>query len=95
MSKVKGVNVIKNNLQIGRRGIGQIFGDSMMASKIKGQLMGEPSVMSLNIDVDVYNGIAILTGIVRTREEKESVLKIADETYGTVDFVYILEIVSD
>lgn len=93
--KVKDVKAVKNNLQVGKRGIDQAFGDSMTASKIKGQLMGEPGIRSFNIDVDVYNGLAILTGIVKTKEQKERILKIAGETYGTVDIVDNLGIVSE
>ncbi|MBE9536806.1 MAG: BON domain-containing protein [Proteobacteria bacterium] len=93
--KVKGVKLVKSSLQVGKRGLSQAFGDSMTASKIKGQLMGEKGIRSLNIDVDVYNGVAILTGIVKTREQKERIMKITNETYGAVDIVDNLKIVSD
>lgn len=93
--KVKDVKSVKNNLQIGRRGMGQVFADSMMSSKIKGQLMGEKGIKSLNVDVDVYNGVAILTGIVKTAEQKEQIIKIAGDTYGTVEVIDNMEIVKD
>ena len=94
-AEVKDVKAVKNNLQVGKRGLEQTFGDSMIASKIKGQLMAEKGIRSLNIDVDVYNGVAILIGNVKTAEQKKRVLEIAEETYGTVDVVDELKIVSD
>lgn len=94
-AKIKDVKNVNNNLQVGKRGIGQTFGDSMTASKIKGQLMAEKGIRSLNVDVDVYNGVALLTGTVKKAEQKERILKIAGETYGTVNIVDNLEIVPD
>ncbi len=86
-SKVAGVVRVVDNLQIGLRGFGQRFADSNIASKIKLSLMGEPGVRSMNIDVDVFNGVVSLTGIVSTEDQKTRAVALARQTEGVVRVV--------
>lgn len=79
---VEGVRGVKNDLQVGSRTVGEALNDKVLGAKIKGRLMGEPGVRSLNIDVDVYLGVASLKGIVETGEQKKTILDLARLTEG-------------
>jgi len=85
--KVPGVKSVKNALQVGSRTMGQYLDDKVLVSKIKGKLFSEPNIRSLNIDVDVNLGVVSLTGIVKTREQKEKALELARSVSGTVDVI--------
>jgi hyperosmotically inducible protein len=85
--RAPGVVKVKNNLMVGKRTMGRMVDDGLLASKIKVQLMKEPGIRSLNIDIDVYNGIVTLTGMMASAAEKEKVIDIARTTAGTVKVV--------
>lgn len=85
-SRVKGVIRVKNNLTVGKRSMGQMVDDGLLGSKIKARLIKEPGIHSLNVDVDVYNGIVTLSGMMPAAE-KEKVIDIASTTAGTVRVV--------
>jgi len=80
---IEGVRSVRNNLQIGSRTAGQTIDDQILANKIKAKLIAEPGVRSLNVDVDVYQGVVTLTGSVNNQTEKDKVLGIAAKTAGT------------
>lgn len=82
--RVEGVKQVKSFLQVGRSSAGQTLDDSVIVSKIKGKLVGEPGVRSLNIDVDVNRGVVTLNGIVKDRAQRSRVLVLAKETPGVV-----------
>lgn len=79
---VEGVLGVKNDLQVGTRTVGEALDDKVLGAKIKGKLMGEPGIRSLNIDVDVYLGVASLKGVVDTAEQKEMILGLVRQTEG-------------
>ncbi|UCF93844.1 MAG: BON domain-containing protein [Desulfobacterales bacterium] len=89
---VQGVKSVKNDLQIGKKSAGQIVDDQILGNKIKAKLIGEPEIRSLNIDVDVNQGVVILTGYVGNRAQKNRVMEIARTTQGTVNVVDNLRI---
>ncbi len=82
--KVEGVKSVKNNLQVGRKTLGESIDDQFLVSKIKAKLIGEPGISSMSIDVDAQKGVVTLSGIVANRIVKERIIKIARETKGTV-----------
>jgi hyperosmotically inducible periplasmic protein len=83
----EGVKSVTNNLQVGSKTIGDVIGDKVLVSKIKGKLMAEPGIRSMNIDVDVQRGVVTLSGLVYEPLLKEKILRIAGETGGTVRVV--------
>ncbi len=85
--RATGVVKVKNNLTIGTRSMGQMVDDGLLGSRIKARLIKEPGIRSLNIDVDVYNGIVTLSGIMSSAAEKEKVIDIARTTAGTIKVV--------
>jgi hyperosmotically inducible protein len=78
---VKGV---KNQLMIGSRSFGQVIDDQIIGNKVKGALINEKGIHSLNIDVDVQKGVVFLTGIVENENQKKRVLRIAEAVSGVV-----------
>jgi hyperosmotically inducible protein len=84
---VPGVRKVTNNLQIGKRTFGQSMDDTVTGSRIKAKLVLEPGIKSLNIDVDVHNGIVTLTGIVNFSDQRKRAIEIARSTSGTVKIV--------
>jgi hyperosmotically inducible periplasmic protein len=83
----EGVKSVTNNLQVGSKTIGDVIGDKVIVSKIKGKLIAEPGIRSMNIDVDAQKGVVTLTGLVYDPLVKEQIIKIAEETAGTVRVV--------
>jgi len=82
--KIHGVKSVKSYLQVGTKTIGESMDDTILGTRIKSRLAGEPMIRSLNIDVDVNKGVVTLTGIVETGSERDRIIEIARETPGTV-----------
>lgn len=91
--QVPGVKTVKNNLQVGSKSIGRTIDDKVIGSKIKAKLLKEPGIRSLNIDVDVNNGVVSLTGVVESKEQKDRVMEIAWTTSGTVKVIDNIKVV--
>ena len=85
--EVPGVREVKSNLQIGKKNWGQALDDKVIGSKIKAKLINEPGIRSLNIDVDVNNGIVTLTGLVEYKYQKNRAIEIAQNTTGTIKVI--------
>ena len=85
--EVPGVREVKSNLQIGKKNWGQALKDKVIGSKIKAKLINEPGIRSLNIDVDVNNGIVTLTGLVEYKYQKNRAIEIAQNTNGTIKVI--------
>lgn len=73
---------VKNQLMIGSRTFGQVIDDNVIWNKIKGALINEKGIRSLNIDVDVQKGQVFLNGIVENENQRLRVLKIAGAVSG-------------
>jgi len=84
---VPGVKKVTNNLQIGDRTAGQSLDDTVTGSRIKAKLILEPGIRSLNIDVDVHNGVVTLTGIVNSADQRKRAVEIARNTPGSAKVV--------
>lgn len=80
---ISGVTRVKNDLQVGTRTVGEALDDKVLGSKIKTKLIGEPGVRSLNIDIDVYQGVVILIGTAENIEQRDKVVGIAKSAPGT------------
>jgi len=81
---VEYVKEVKSFLQIGDKTIGQKLDDKLIWSKLKGRLIREKGVHSMNIDVDVTKGIVTLTGVVASTIERKKALTITRTTSGVV-----------
>jgi len=89
---VEGVRGVRNNLQIGERSFSGVASDSWISSQVKTKLVAEPGIKSLNIDVDVYQGIVTLTGLVGDSSQKTRAMELAAEVEGVIKVVDNLKI---
>jgi len=89
---VEGVRGVRDNLQIGERSFSGVASDSWISSQVKTKLVAEPGIKSLNIDVDVYQGIVTLTGLVGDTTQKTRALELAGEVEGVVKVVDNLKV---
>ena len=89
---IEGVRKIENQLIIGKTTIGQTFDDTMLTSKIRVKLLQTPDIRSTNIDVDTYNNIVTLTGIVKTHQERGKALYVAQKVAGNKQIVNNLSV---
>ena len=74
------------------RSAAQIVDDASITASIKTRLIGERDIKSLNINVDTYNQVVTLRGKVATTAQKETAIKIAQETKGVKKVVSELNI---
>ena len=79
---IKGVRRVENQLVIGKTNVNQISNDIILTSKIRIQLLKDMDIRSTNIDVDTYNNIITLTGIVKSKKEKKKTLVIVQKVGG-------------
>jgi len=89
---VPAVKSVRNNLQIGERGFGDVWSDNVISNKIKAKLIAEPEVRSMNIDVDVYLGVVTLTGVVSSKYQKDRAIEISRTTDGIVKVIDNLKV---
>ncbi len=79
---VEGVRRVENQLLIGKTNTEQVLNDTILTSKIRTELIKEPDIRSTNIDIDTYNNIVTLTGIVSSQSEKDRVLYTVQKVSG-------------
>jgi osmotically-inducible protein OsmY len=66
--------------------------DGAITSAVKTQLLADPGVSGLKIDVDTKDGIVSLNGTVKTREESNKAMFMAHDTKGVKSVVNNLRI---
>lgn len=80
-----GVQRVINNIEIGgSRTGGERVSDAWISTKIKSKLTADPELNSLNIDVDVRQGVAILSGKVKNEANRRHAEELAADTKGVV-----------
>lgn len=89
---VAGVKRVTNLLTVGSRTAGQALDDNVIVAKINKDLIAEPNVRSLNIDVDAYIGVVTMSGFVPTAEQKNRIIEIARNTAGVVRVIDNLQV---
>ena|SRR5436190_13018262 len=66
----------------GKESTGELIDDSVITSKIKTSLVAEKGIDSTNISVETTKGRVMLSGAVKSSEERQRAEKIARETGG-------------
>jgi hyperosmotically inducible periplasmic protein len=71
----------------GRQSVGEAADDSAITAKVKSSLLADSVVSASTIDVDTTNGAVSLNGIVKTEQERQRAIQLAQSTQGvrTVD----------
>jgi osmotically-inducible protein OsmY len=65
-----------------RESAGQYANDKEIAAKIKTQLYKDPVAKGTQVDVNVFNGVAQLSGFVDSQQAKDRAGEIAQNTKG-------------
>ncbi len=85
----RGVIEVVNEIQVSEKSsIKDIAKDLAASTTIKGKLVADKNIKSVNFNIDVVNGIAYLSGVARTQKEMNLVLAYTKET------LYINELVN-
>jgi hyperosmotically inducible protein len=69
-------------LQSEKKAVKRIVGDSVITSKVKGSLLKDEGLKSLNVSVKTHQGVVILSGFVETEDQIQQAGKIAADTEG-------------
>ena len=77
----RGVIEVVNEIQVSENSsIKDIAKDLAASTTIKGKLVADKNIKSVNFNIDVVNGIAYLSGVARTQKEMNLVLAYTKET---------------
>ena len=77
----RGVIEVVNEIQVSEKSsIKDIAKDLAASTTIKGKLVADKNINSVNFNIDVVNGIAYLSGVARTQKEMNLVLAYTKET---------------
>lgn len=66
-------------------GAGEYVDDSVITTKIKSKLLGEPNLSSAQINVKTYKGVVQLSGFVKSQADINKAEAIARGTEGVTD----------
>jgi hyperosmotically inducible protein len=67
--------------------VGDTMSDSALTAKIKSKMVLDDNVKARGIDVDTSGTIVTLTGLVRSADERDRVVRLARETAGVTKVV--------
>ncbi|MFT6433330.1 MAG: hyperosmotically inducible protein [Candidatus Azotimanducaceae bacterium] len=74
------------------RTVGQIADDAGITAAIKSRLIAKKDIKSLDINVDTYTQVVTLRGQVSTAAQKQTAIKIAQDTKGVTKVISELSI---
>jgi hypothetical protein len=74
--------LMSNTPILAQRTIGTVIDDGLITAKIKSSLAADPQVSALAIDVDTAKGVVSLTGVVRSEQERQRAIQLAQSTEG-------------
>ena len=67
------------------RTVGEVVTDAGITMSVKSQLLDDPTVKGLKIDVDTRDGVVFLTGEVASDVEMQKAIQLAKDTKGVSD----------
>jgi len=65
-----------------QKNVKRVASDSFITSKVKGSLLKDEGLKSLNVSVKTHQGVVLLSGFVETESQIQQAGKIATETEG-------------
>lgn len=63
-------------------GTGEYFDDTVITSKVKGEIFNEPSLKSREINVETFKGIVQLSGFVSSQNDAAKAVEVARNVKG-------------
>ena len=67
---------------LAQKSAGERLDDGAIVSQVKASLLAEKGVPSNDVNVEVYRGVVLLSGFVKTQAEKDAAGKVAKNTSG-------------
>jgi hyperosmotically inducible protein len=65
-----------------QKSAGNMIDDGAIVTQVKASLLAEKGVPSNDVNVEVYKGVVLLSGFVKTQAEKDAAGKVAKNTAG-------------
>ncbi len=65
-----------------QEGTGQYLDDSVITTKVKAAILGEPGLKVSEINVETFKGVVQLSGFVNSREDIDAAMKVARAVNG-------------
>jgi osmotically-inducible protein OsmY len=65
-----------------QEGTGQYVDDTVITTKVKAAILGEPGLKVSEINVETFKGIVQLSGFVNSRDDMKSAIKLASAVDG-------------
>ena len=93
---VKGVQTVINEIQISNSdNIINFADDLVISTKVKGKLILNENVNSLNYSIETVNKLVYIIGIAGSDDERDLVINIAREVYGVEEVIDYISIKTD
>ena len=93
---VKGVQTVINEIQISNSdNIINFADDLVISTKVKGKLILNENVNSLNYSIETVNKLVYIIGIAGSEDERDLVINIAREVYGVEEVIDYISIKSN
>ena len=93
---VKGVQTVINEIQISNSdNIINFADDLVISTKVKGKLILNEKINSLNYSIETVNKLVYIIGIARSEDERDLVINIAKEVYGVEEVIDYISIKVD
>ena len=93
---VKGVQTVINEIQISNSdNIINFADDLVISTKVKGKLILNENVNSLNYSIETVNKLVYIIGIAGSDDERDLVINIAREVYGVEEVIDYITIKTD
>ena len=73
--------------------IGETIDDTTITTRVKTQMLNDPSVSGTGIDVDTYKGVVTLSGRVKSQSEHDQALAIARQVDGVTEVKDALQVI--
>jgi len=94
--EVKGVREVVNEVQItDTSSLKDVAKDLAAGAQLRGKLIGDTKVSSLNFSIDVVNGVVYLSGVARDTEEMNRVVSHARELRFAKQVVNYISLLAD
>jgi len=65
-----------------KEGTGEYLDDSVITTKVKAAILGEPGLKVAEINVETFKGVVQLSGFVSSREDMDAAVKVARNVGG-------------
>ena len=71
---------------------GEVLDDSVVTTKVKAALLKDPKVSGLAVSVETHRGMVLLSGFVKTENERQLAHKIAHDTEGVTNVINSIQV---